>query len=284
MSDPFNADRDKSVEPGTASDEEFSQWLLADYSAFLEPDSDEVIEPPEGLVQLVLEQLGSAKVSPGDDIPSFTERRQEKARAPRLWKVMALAASSLLVVGVGGLVVQTLGEAGTPDNMDVATGQSDEVVPGLRGDAGTDGLDGTQVGELPDRLLTLKIPAADSEETQNQVSRIWIPDSAATSTGYSVVFVLETPNGTAEAQARASCSATGGCVVATIPASTGVDGVSGRSVAASIKLIFNQLADFEAINVDSAYLWWVDSLGVNVAEMQTDIGGIKIIRSLEDVR
>ena len=284
MNETPHAGRDESANPEIASDEDFSQQLLADYSAFLEPDASEVGEAPERLVQLVLDQLPSSKVSSGDDVPSLAERRLEKTRAPRLWKVMALAASTLLVAGVGGLALQTLGEAGAPSDTDMAAGTPDEVVPGLRGNAGTDGLEGVQVGELPTGLLTLDLPAANSEETRDRVSRIWIPDTAPAATGYSILFVPETPNGTAEAQARTFCSTTGDCVVATIPEGSEVGDVSGTSVRASIDAVTNILKDFEGINLDSNHYWLVDGLGVDVVEMQADLAGIQIVTSLEDVR
>ena len=284
MNETPDVGEDESVNPTVASDQDFSHQLLADYSAFLEPDAHKVGKAPERLVQLVLDQLPSSQVSSGDDVPSLAERRLEKARGPRLWKVMALAASTLLVAGVGGFALQTFGKTGAPGNTDMAAGQTDEVVPGLRGNAGREGIDGAQVGELPTGLLVLDLPAASSDEARNRVSRIWVPDTASAAAGYSILFVPETPSGTAEAQARTFCSTTGNCVVATIPKGSEVDDAAGTSVKASIDAITNTLQDFEGIDLDINHYWLVDGIGVNIVQMQMDLPGIRIVTSLEDVR
>jgi len=284
MNETPDVGEDGSIDPAVASDQDFSEQILADYSAFLEPDAHEVGEAPERLVQLVLDQLPSSKVSSDGDVPSFAERRLEKARGPRLWKVMALAASTVLVAGVGGLALQTLGEADAPSVGDMAAGATDEVVPGLRGNAGTEGIDGAQVGELVAGLLILDLPAASSDQTRDRVSRIWVPDTAPTAAGYSILFVPETPSGTAESQARTFCSTTGNCVVATIPEGSQVGDAAGTSVKASIDAITNTLQPFEGINLDSSHYWLVDGIGVDVVEMQTDLPGIRVVTSLEDVR
>jgi hypothetical protein len=217
-------------------------------------------------------------------VPSFAERRLEKAQGPRLWKVMALAASTLLIVGVGGFAVQTLGETGTPRETDMASGATDEVVPGLRGNAGTEGIDGAQVGELAAGLLILDLPAANSDQTRDRVSRIWLPDTAPAAAGYSIIFVPETPSGTAESQARTFCSTTGNCVVATIPTDPEVGDAAGTSVKATIDAITNSLQGFESINLDGKQYWLVDGAGVDVVDVQTDLPGIRVVTSLGDVQ
>lgn len=281
MNETPDVGENESIIPAIASDQDFSEQLLVDYSAFLEPDAHEVGGAPEQLVQLVLDQLPSSKVSSDGDALSFTERRLEKARGPRLWKVMALAASTVLV---GGFGLATLGEADAPSETDMAAGATDEVVPGLRGNAGTEGIAGTQVGELAAGLLTLDLPAANSEEMRDRVSRIWVPDAASAAAGYSIIFVPETPSGTAEFQARTFCSTTSNCVVATIPEGSQVGDAAGTSVKASIDAITNSLQGFKGINLDSGHYWLVDGIGVDVVEMQTDLPGIRIVTSLEDVR
>ena len=194
MNDKIGVGEGGEVNPTVASDQDFSQLVLANYSAFLEPATHEVGEAPTRLVQLVLDQIPSSKVSSGDEVPSLVERRLEKTRGPLLWKVMALAASTLLVAGVGGFALQNLGETGTPSESDMAAGATDEVVPGLRGNAETEGIEGAQVGELAAGLMILDLPAVNSEETRDRVSRIWVPDVAPVAAGYSIIFVPETPN------------------------------------------------------------------------------------------
>ena len=280
MNDTTGVGEGGEVNPTVASDLDFSQLVLANYSAFLEPATHEVGEAPTRLVQLVLDQIPSSKVSSGDEVPSLVERRLEKNRGPRLWKVMALAASTLLVAGVGGVAVQTLGETGTPSETDMAAGATDEVVPGLRGNAGTEGIDGAQVGELVAGLLILDLPAASSDQTRDRVSRVWVPDTAPAAAGYSILFVPETPSGTAESQARTFCSTTGNCVVATIPEGSEIDEVALTSVNASIATITNALKEFDTIKEDSRRYWLVDGIAVNVAEMQKDLSGIQVVTSL----
>ncbi|MDE0975577.1 MAG: hypothetical protein OSA11_10890, partial [Candidatus Nanopelagicales bacterium] len=255
-----------------------------DYSAFLEPDAHEVGGAPERLVQLVLDQLPSSKVSSDGDVPSFAERRLEKTQGPRLWKVLALAASTLLVAGVGGFAVQTLGETGTPGESDLAAGATDEVVPGLRGNAGTEGIEGAQVGELAAGLLILDLPAANSGEMRDRVSRIWVPDAAPAAAGYSIIFVPETPSGTIESQARTFCSTTGNCFVATIPKDPEDGDAAGTSVKETIDTITNSLQRFDGINFDGKQYWLVDGTRVDVVEMQTDLPSIRVVTSLEDVQ
>jgi len=284
MNDTTGVGEGEEVNPTVASDQDFSQMVLAHYNAFLEPATHEVVEAPTRLVQLVLDQLPSSKVSSGDEAPSLVERRLEKTRGPRLWKVMALAASTLLIVGVGGFAVQTLGETGTPRETDMASGATDEVVPGLRGDAGTEGIDGAQVGELAAGLLILDLPAANSEEARDRVSRIWVPDTAPAAAGYSIIFVPETPSGTIESQARTFCTTTGDCIVATIPTDPEVGDAAGTSVKATIDTITNSLQGFESINLDGKQYWLVDGAGVDVVEMQTDLPGIRVVTSLGDVQ
>ena len=269
-----------SIDPAVARDQDFSEQLLVDYSAFLEPDAPEVGGAPEKLVQLVLDQLPSSNVSSDGDVLSFTERRLEKARGPRLWKVMALAASTVLVTGVGGFSLATLGEADAPSGSDMAAGATDEVVPGLRGNAGTEGIDGAQVGELVAGLLILDLPAASSDQTRDRVSRVWVPDTAPAAAGYSILFVPETPSGTAESQARTFCSTTGNCVVATIPEGSEIDEAALTSVNASIATITNALKEFDTIKADSSRYWLVDGIAVNVAEMQKHLSGIQVVTSL----
>jgi hypothetical protein len=280
MNETPEVGEDGSITPIVASDQDFSEQLLVDYSAFLEPNAHEVGGAPEQLVQLVLDQLPSSKVSSDGDVPSFAERRLEKARGPRLWKVMALAASTVLVAGVGGLALQTLGEADAPSGGDMAAGATDEVVPGLRGNAGTEGIDGAQVGELVAGLLILDLPAASSDQTRDRVSRIWVPDTAPAAAGYSILFVPETPSGTAESQARTFCSTTGNCVVATIPEGSEIDEAALTSVNASIATITNALKEFDTIKADSSRYWLVDGIAVNVAEMQKHLSGIQVVTSL----
>ena len=280
MNDTTGVGEGREVNPTVASDLDFSQLVLANYSAFLEPATHEVGEAPTRLVQLVLDQIPSSKVSSGDEVPSLVERRLEKNRGPRLWKVMALAASTLLVAGVGGFAVQTLGETGTPSETDMAAGATDEVVPGLRGNAGTEGIDGAQVGELVAGLLILDLPAASSDQTRDRVSRVWVPDTAPAAAGYSILFVPETPSGTAESQARTFCSTTGNCVVATIPEGSEIDEAALTSVNASIATITNALKEFDTIKEDSRRYWLVDGIAVNVAEMQKDLSGIQVVTSL----
>ncbi|MCH9677474.1 MAG: hypothetical protein WAO33_04210 [Candidatus Nanopelagicales bacterium] len=284
MNDTTGVGEGEEVNPTVASDQDFSQLVLANYNAFLEPATHEVVEAPTRLVQLVLDQLPSSKVSSGDEAPSLVERRLEKTRGPRLWKVMALAASTLLIVGVGGFAVQTLGETGTPSETDMASGATDEVVPGLRGDAGTEGIDGAQLGELAAGLLILDLPAANSEEARDRVSRIWVPDTAPAAAGYSIIFVPETPSGTIESQARTFCTTTGDCIVATIPTDPEVGDAAGTSVKATIDAITNSLQGFESINLDGKQYWLVDGAGVDVVEMQTDLPGIRVVTSLGDVQ
>ena len=284
MNDTTGVGEGEEVNPTVASDQDFSQLVLASYNAFLEPATHEVVEAPTRLVQLVLDQLPSSKVSSGDEAPSLVERRLEKTRGPRLWKVMALAASTLLIVGVGGFAVQTLGETGTPSETDMASGATDEVVPGLRGDAGTEGIDGAQLGELAAGLLILDLPAANSEEARDRVSRIWVPDTAPAAAGYSIIFVPETPSGTIESQARTFCTTTGDCIVATIPTDPEVGDAAGTSVKATIDAITNSLQGFESINLDGKQYWLVDGAGVDVVEMQTDLPGIRVVTSLGDVQ
>ena len=284
MNDTTGVGEGEEVNPTVASDQDFSQLVLANYNAFLEPATHEVVEAPTRLVQLVLDQLPSSKVSSGDEAPSLVERRLEKTRGPRLWKVMALAASTLLIVGVGGFAVQTLGETGTPRETDMASGVTDEVVPGLRGDAGTEGIDGAQLGELAAGLLILDLPAANSEEARDRVSRIWVPDTAPAAAGYSIIFVPETPSGTIESQARTFCTTTGDCIVATIPTDPEVGDAAGTSVKATIDAITNSLQGFESINLDGKQYWLVDGAGVDVVEMQTDLPGIRVVTSLGDVQ
>ena len=284
MNDTTGVGEGEEVNPTVASDQDFSQMVLAHYNAFLEPATHEVVEAPTRLVQLVLDQLPSSKVSSGDEAPSLVERRLEKTRGPRLWKVMALAASTLLIVGVGGFAVQTLGETGTPRETDMASGATDEVVPGLRGNAGTEGIDGAQVGELAAGLLILDLPAANSDQTRDRVSRIWLPDTAPAAAGYSIIFVPETPSGTAESQARTFCSTTGNCVVATIPTDPEVGDAAGTSVKATIDAITNSLQGFESINLDGKQYWLVDGAGVDVVDVQTDLPGIRVVTSLGDVQ
>lgn len=284
MNDTTGVGEGEEVNPTVASDQDFSQLVLANYNAFLEPATHEVVEAPTRLVQLVLDQLPSSKVSSGDEAPSLVERRLEKTRGPRLWKVMALAASTLLIVGVGGFAVQTLGETGTPSETDMASGATDEVVPGLRGDAGTEGIDGAQLGELAAGLLILDLPAANSEEARDRVSRIWVPDTAPAAAGYSIIFVPETPSGTIESQARTFCTTTGDCIVATIPTDPEVGDAAGTSVKANIDAITNSLQGFESINLDGKQYWLVDGAGVDVVEMQTDLPGIRVVTSLGDVQ
>ena len=280
MNETPEVGEDGSITPIVASDQDFSEQLLVDYSAFLEPNAHEVGGAPEQLVQLVLDQLPSSNVSSDGDVLSFTERRLEKARGPRLWKVMALAASTVLVAGVGGLALQTLGEADAPSGGDMAAGATDEVVPGLRGNAGTEGIDGAQVGELVAGLLILDLPAASSDQTRDRVSRVWVPDTAPAAAGYSILFVPETPSGTAESQARTFCSTTGNCVVATIPEGSEIDEAALTSVNASIATITNALKEFDTIKADSRRYWLVDGIAVNVAEMQKDLSGIQVVTSL----
>ncbi len=284
MNDTTGVGEGEEVNPTVASDQDFSQLVLANYNAFLEPATHEVVEAPTRLVQLVLDQLPSSKVSSGDEAPSLVERRLEKTREPRLWKVMALAASTLLIVGVGGFAVQTLGETGTPSETDMASGATDEVVPGLRGDAGTEGIDGAQLGELAAGLLILDLPAANSEEARDRVSRIWVPDTAPAAAGYSIIFVPETPSGTIESQARTFCTTTGDCIVATIPTDPEVGDAAGTSVKATIDAITNSLQGFESINLDGKQYWLVDGAGVDVVEMKTDLPGIRVVTSLGDVQ
>ena len=284
MNDTTGVGEGEEVNPTVASDQDFSQLVLANYNAFLEPATHEVVEAPTRLVQLVLDQLPSSKVSSGDEAPSLVERRLEKTRGPRLWKVMALAASTLLIVGVGGFAVQTLGETGTPSETDMASGATDEVVPGLRGDAGTEGIDGAQLGELAAGLLILDLPAANSEEARDRVSLIWVPDRAPAAAGYSIIFVPETPSGTIESQARTFCTTTGDCIVATIPTDPEVGDAAGTSVKATIDAITNSLQGFESINLDGKQYWLVDGAGVDVVEMQTDLPGIRVVTSLGDVQ
>ena len=272
------------VNPTVASDQDFSQLVLANYSAFLEPATREVGEAPTRLVQLVLDQIPSSKVPSDDEVPSLVERRLEKTRGPLLWKVMALAASTLLVAGVGGFALQTLGETGTPNESEMAAGATDEVVPGLRGNAETEGIEGAQVGELAAGLLILDLPAVNSEETRDRVSRIWVPDVAPVAAGYSIIFVPETPNGTIESQARTFCSTPGNCIVATIPKDPEAGDAAGTSVKATIDEITNSLLGFESINLDGNQYWLVDGAGVDVLEMQTDLPGIRVVTSLEDVQ
>ncbi|MBT5183287.1 MAG: hypothetical protein HOL91_07315 [Actinobacteria bacterium] len=284
MNDTTGVGEGGEVNPTVASDQDFSQLVLANYSAFLEPATREVGEAPTRLVQLVLDQIPSSKVSSDDEVPSLVERRLEKTRGPRLWKVMALAASTLLVAGVGGFAVQTLGETGTPRETDMASGVTDEVVPGLRGDAGTERIERAQVGELAAGLLILDLPAANSEETRDRVSRIWVPDAAPAAAGYSIIFVPETPSGTIESQARTFCSTTGNCIVATIPKGSEAGDAAGTSVKATIDAITNSLLGFESINLDGNQYWLVEGAGVDVVEMQTDLPGIRVVTSLEDVQ
>ena len=284
MSDTTGMGEGEEINPTVASDQDFSQLVLANYSAFLEPATHEVGEAPTRLVQLVLDQIPSSKVSSGDEVPSLVERRLEKKRGPRLWKVMALAASTLLVAGVGGFAVQTLGETGTPSETDMAAGSTDEVIPGLRGDAGTERIDRIQVGELAAGLLTLDLPAANSEETRDRVSRIWVPDTAPAAAGYSIIFVPETPSGTIESQARTFCSTTGNCVVATIPKDPEDGDAAGMSVKETIDAITNSLQGFEGIKLDSNQHWLVNGAGADVVDVQTDLPGIRVVTSLEDVQ
>ena len=284
MNDTTGVGEGGEVNPTVASDQDFSQLVLANYSAFLEPATREVGEAPTRLVQLVLDQIPSSKVSSDDEVPSLVERRLEKTRGPLLWKVMALAASALLVAGVGGFAVQTLGETGTPSETNMAAGATDEVVPGLRGNAETEGIERAQVGELAAGLLILDLPAANSEETRDRVSRIWVPDAAPAAAGYSIIFVPETPSGTIESQARTFCSTTGNCIVATIPKDPEAGDAAGTSVKATIDTITNSLLGFESINLDGNQYWLVDGAGVDVVEMQTDLPGIRVVTSLEDVQ
>jgi hypothetical protein len=284
MNDTTGVGEGEEVNPTVASDQDFSQLVLANYSAFLEPATREVGEAPTRLVQLVLDQIPSSKVSSDDEVPSLVERRLEKTRGPLLWKVMALAASTLLVAGVGGFALQTLGETGTPNESEMAAGATDEVVPGLRGNAETEGIEGAQVGELAAGLLILDLPAANSEETRDRVSRIWVPDVAPVAAGYSIIFVPETPNGTIESQARTFCSTPGNCIVATIPKDPEAGDAVGTSVKATIDEITNSLLGFESINLDGNQYWLVDGAGVDVVEMQTDLPGIRVVTSLEDVQ
>jgi hypothetical protein len=284
MNDTTGVGEGEEVNPTVASDQDFSQLVLANYNAFLEPATHEVVEAPTRLVQLVLDQLPSSKVSSGDEAPSLVERRLEKTRGPRLWKVMALAASTLLIVGVGGFAVQTLGETGTPSETDMASGATDEVVPGLRGDAGTEGIDGAQLGELAAGLLILDLPAANSEEARDRVSRIWVPDTVPAAAGYSIIFVPETPSGTIESQARTFCTTTGDCIVATIPTDPEAGDAAGTSVKATIDAITNSLQGFESINLDGKQYWLVDGAGVDVVDVQTDLPGIRVVTSLGDVQ
>ena len=272
------------VNPVVASNQDFSQLVLANYNAFLEPATHEVGEAPTRLVQLVLDQIPSSKVSSGDEGPSLVDRRLEKTRGPRLWKVLALAASTLLVAGVGGFAVQTLGETGTPGESDLAAGATDEVVPGLRGNAGTEGIEGAQVGELAAGLLILDLPAANSGEMRDRVSRIWVPDAAPAAAGYSIIFVPETPSGTIESQARTFCSTTGNCFVATIPKDPEDGDAAGTSVKETIDTITNSLQRFDGINFDGKQYWLVDGTRVDVVEMQTDLPSIRVVTSLEDVQ
>ena len=284
MNDTTGVGEGGEVNPTVASDQDFSQLVLANYSAFLEPATREVGEAPTRLVQLVLDQIPSSKVSSDDEVPSLVERRLEKTRGPLLWKVMALAASTLLVAGVGGFALQTLGETGTPNESDMAAGATDEVVPGLRGNAETEGIEGAQVGELAAGLLILDLPAANSEETRDRVSRIWVPDAAPAAAGYSIIFVPETPSGTIESQARTFCSTPGNCIVATIPKDPEAGDAAGTSVKATIDEITNSLLGFESINLDGNQYWLVDGAGVDVVEMQTDLPGIRVVTSLKDVQ
>ena len=280
MNETPEVGEDGSITPIVASDQDFSEQLLVDYSAFLEPNAHEVGGAPEQLVQLVLDQLPSSNVSSDGDVLSFTEQKKEKARGPRLWKVMALAASTVLVTGVGGFSLATLGEADAPSGSDMAAGATDEVVPGLRGNAGTEGIDGAQVGELVAGLLILDLPAASSDQTRDRVSRVWVPDTAPAAAGYSILFVPETPSGTAESQARTFCSTTGNCVVATIPEGSEIDEAALTSVNASIATITNALKEFDTIKADSSRYWLVDGIAVNVAEMQKHLSGIQVVTSL----
>ena len=284
MNDTTGVGEGGEVNPTVASDQDFSQLVLANYSAFLEPATREVGEAPTRLVQLVLDQIPSSKVSSDDEVPSLVERRLEKTRGPLLWKVMALAASTLLVAGVGGFALQTLGETGTPNESDMAAGATGEVVPGLRGNAGTEGIEGAQLGELAAGLLILDLLAVNSEETRDRVSRIWVPDVAPVAAGYSIIFVPETPNGTIESQARTFCSTPGNCIVATIPKDPEAGDAAGTSVKATIDTITNSLLGFESINLDGNQYWLVDGAGVDVVEMQTDLPGIRVVTSLEDVQ
>ena len=284
MNDTTGVGEGGEVNPTVASDQDFSQLVLANYSAFLEPATREVGEAPTQLVQLVLDQIPSSKVSSDDEVPSLVERRLEKTRGPLLWKVMALAASTLLVAGVGGFAVQNLGETGTPNESDMAAGATGEVVPGLRGNAGTEGIEGAQLGELAAGLLILDLPAVNSEETRDRVSRIWVPDVAPVAAGYSIIFVPETPNGTIESQARTFCSTPGNCIVATIPKDPEAGDAAGTSVKATIDTITNSLLGFESINLDGNQYWLVEGAGVDVVEMQTDLPGIRVVTSLEDVQ
>ena len=284
MNDTTGVGEGGEVNPTVASDQDFSQLVLANYSAFLEPATREVGEAPTRLVQLVLDQIPSSKVSSDDEVPSLVERRLEKTRGPRLWKVMALAASTLLVAGVGGFAVQTLGETGTPRETDMASGATGEVAPGIRGNAETERIERAQVGELAAGLLILDLPAANSEETRDRVSRIWVPDAAPAAAGYSIIFVPETPSGTIESQARTFCSTTGNCIVATIPKDPEAGDAAGTSVKATIDEITNSLLGFEGINLDGNQYWLVEGAGVDVVEMQTDLPGIRVVTSLEDVQ
>ena len=284
MNDTIGVGEGGEVNPTVASDQDFSQLVLANYSAFLEPATREVGEAPTRLVQLVLDQIPSSKVSSDDEVPSLVERRLEKTRGPRLWKVMALAASTLLVAGVGGFAVQTLGETGTPRETDMASGATGEVAPGIRGNAETERIERAQVGELAAGLLILDLSAANSEETRDRVSRIWVPDAAPAAAGYSIIFVPETPNGTIESQARTFCSTTGNCIVATIPKDPEAGDAAGTSVKATIDEITNSLLGFESINLDGNQYWLVEGAGVDVVEMQTDLPGIRVVTSLEDVQ
>ena len=284
MNDATGVGEGGEVNPTFASDQDFSQRVLANYNAFLEPATHEVGEAPARLVQLVLDQIPSSKVSSADEAPSLVERRLEKKRGPRLWKVMALAASTLLVAGVGGFAVQTLGETGMPSETDMASGATDEVVPGLRGNAGTEGIERAQVGELAAGLLILDLPAANSDEARDRVSRIWVPDAAPAVAGYSIIFVPETPSGTIESQARTFCSTTSNCIVATIPMDPEAGDAAGTSVKATIDTITKSLQGFESINLDGKQYWLVDGPGVNVVEMQTDLPGIRVVTSLGDMQ
>ena len=284
MNDTTGVGEGGEVNPTVASDQDFSQLVLANYSAFLEPATREVGEAPTRLVQLVLDQIPSSKVSSDDEVPSLVERRLEKTRGPRLWKVMALAASTLLVAGVGGFAVQTLGETGTPRETDMASGATGEVAPGIRGNAETERIERAQVGELAAGLLILDLSAANSEETRDRVSRIWVPDAAPAAAGYSIIFVPETPSGTIESQARTFCSTTGNCIVATIPKGSEAGDAAGTSVKATIDAITNSLLGFESINLDGNQYWLVEGAGVDVVEIQTDLPGIRVVTSLEDVQ
>ena len=73
-------------------------------------------------------------------------------------------------------------------------------------------------------------------------------------------------------------------MVATIPKDPEAGDAAGTSVKATIDEITNSLMGFESINLDGNQYWLVAGAGVDVVEMQTDLPGIRVVTSLEDVQ